>query len=108
VEGPYYVGVQNLGDSSVVLRIIALVNENDRYNVARSLNREMKILFDKNNVSITYPQLVVHEAKKNEVKEKNSVFFIEYDIIFKNRSDLYEKASGKLVVWSIRWANCSN
>lgn len=69
VEGPYYVGVQNLGDSSVVLRIIALVNENDRYNVARSLNREMKILFDKNNVSIPFPQLVVHEAKKNEVKE---------------------------------------
>jgi len=48
VEGPYYVGVQNLGDSSVVLRIIALVNENDRYNVARSLNREMKILIKKN------------------------------------------------------------
>lgn len=69
VEGPYYVGVQNLGDSSVVLRIVALVNENDRYNVARSLNREMKILFDKNNVSIPFPQLVVHEAKKNEVKE---------------------------------------
>ena len=69
VEGPYYVGVQNLGESSVVLRIIALVNENDRYNVARSLNREMKILFDKNNVSIPFPQLVVHEAKKNEVKE---------------------------------------
>ena len=69
VEGPYYVGVQNLGDSSVVLRIIALVNENDRYNVARSLNREMKILFDKNNVSIPFPQLVVHEAKKDEVKE---------------------------------------
>jgi len=69
VEGPYYVGVQNLGDSSVVLRIIALVNENDRYNVARSLNREMKILFDKNNVSIPFPQIVVHEAKKNEVKE---------------------------------------
>lgn len=69
VEGPYYVGVQNLGDSSVVLRIIALVYENDRYNVARSLNREMKILFDKNNVSIPFPQLVVHEAKKNEVKE---------------------------------------
>lgn len=69
VEGPYYLGVQNLGDSSVVLRIIALVNENDRYNVARSLNREMKILFDKNNVSIPFPQLVVHEAKKDEVKE---------------------------------------
>lgn len=69
VEGPYYLGVQNLGDSSVVLRIIALVNENDRYNVARSLNREMKILFDKNNVSIPFPQLVVHEAKKDEVRE---------------------------------------
>ncbi len=70
VEGPHYLGVQTLGDSSVVLRVIALVNEGDRYAVARQLNREMKILFDKNNISIPFPQLVIHEAKKENSENK--------------------------------------
>jgi len=70
VEGPHYLGVQTLGDSSVVLRVIAMVNEGDRYTVARQLNREMKILFDKNNISIPFPQLVIHEAKKDNPENK--------------------------------------
>jgi small conductance mechanosensitive channel len=65
-EGPYYMGVQSLADSSVVLRIVGMVQEHNRYNVARALNREMKILFDKNKISIPFPQLVVHEASKKE------------------------------------------
>ena len=70
VEGPHYLGVQTLGDSSVVLRVIAMVNEGDRYTVARQLNREMKILFDKNNISIPFPQLVIHDAKKENPENK--------------------------------------
>jgi small conductance mechanosensitive channel len=66
VEGPYYLGVQNLADSAVVLRVIALVNENDRFTVSRQLNREMKLLFDRNNIGIPFPQLVVHEGKKDD------------------------------------------
>ena len=65
-EGPYYMGVQSLADSSVVLRIVGMVQEHNRYNVARALNREMKILFDKNKISIPFPQLVVHEGNKKE------------------------------------------
>ena len=65
-EGPYYMGVQSLADASVVLRIVGMVQEHNRYNVARALNREMKILFDKNNISVPFPQLVVHEASKKE------------------------------------------
>jgi small conductance mechanosensitive channel len=64
VEGPYYVGVNQLGESSVVLRVIAYVNEGDRYPVQRSLNREMKIMFDKNSIEIPFPQLVVHSSEK--------------------------------------------
>jgi len=66
VEGPYYLGVQALADSSVVLRVIALVNESDRFAVSRQLNREMKLLFDRNNIGIPFPQLVVHEGKKDD------------------------------------------
>lgn len=66
VEGPYYLGIQTLGDSSVVLRIIAMVHELDKYSVSRHLNKEFKILFDKNNIAIPFPQLVIHEAVKKE------------------------------------------
>ena len=66
VEGPYYLGIQTLGDSSMVLRIIAMVHELDKYSVSRRLNKEFKILFDKHNISIPFPQLVIHEAIKKE------------------------------------------
>ncbi len=66
VEGPYYLGVQSLVDASVVLKLMALVNESDRFSVSRQLNREMKLLFDRNNIGIPFPQLVVHEGKKDD------------------------------------------
>jgi len=62
VEGPYYLGVVQLGDSSVVLRVIGYVQEGDRPSVTRSLNREMKLLFDRNKIEIPFPQLVVHNG----------------------------------------------
>lgn len=67
-EGPYYRGVQSLGDSSVVIRIYAKTEESKKYQVSRDLNRAMKILFDENGIGIPFPQIVVHqaEAKKPE------------------------------------------
>lgn len=55
-----YDGVETLGDSSVVVRIIAHCEEKDRLQVRRALNKEMKLLFDKNNINIPFPQLVIH------------------------------------------------
>ena len=63
VNGPTYVGVQSLSDSAVVIRIIAECNETMRYQVQRDINREIKIIFDQNNILIPYPQIVVHDAK---------------------------------------------
>ena len=63
VNGPTYVGVQSLSDSAVVIRIIAECNETMRYQVQRDINREIKIIFDQNNILIPYPQIVVHYAK---------------------------------------------
>ncbi|MBU1145850.1 MAG: mechanosensitive ion channel family protein [Firmicutes bacterium] len=60
VEGPYYRGVEELGESSVVLRIFARTKESKRHQVLRDLNREMKVLFDQNNIQIPFPQMVVH------------------------------------------------
>ncbi len=62
-NGPFYTGVDSLADSSVVLRILAKCHELDRYKVQRAMNREFKLLFDKNNIEIPFPQLVVHKQE---------------------------------------------
>ncbi|MDD3123475.1 MAG: mechanosensitive ion channel family protein [Candidatus Izemoplasmatales bacterium] len=64
VEGPYYKGVESLGDSSVVIRVQARTKEIKKYQVVRDLNKEMKLLFDKYNIQIPFPQLVIHQEKE--------------------------------------------
>lgn len=68
VDGPYYKGVDSLGDSSVNLLFIATVKEADYYVVQRALNREIKLLFDENNISIPFPQVTVNEPEKFDGK----------------------------------------
>ncbi|RJX24432.1 MAG: mechanosensitive ion channel family protein [Acholeplasma sp.] len=64
VEGPIYKGVNELADSSVVVRIAAKCEEKNRYDVTRALNRELKLLFDRKGINIPFPQVVVHQANK--------------------------------------------
>ena len=56
-------GIQELSDSSVIYRLSTLVNIKDIYKVKRKILEEVKKEFDKNNISIPYPQIEVH---KNE------------------------------------------
>ena len=63
MDGPYYRGVQELGSSSVVIRIYSRTHEKKKYQVTRDLNREMKLLFDKQGIEIPFPQVVVHQEK---------------------------------------------
>ena len=64
VEGPFYKGVDSLGDSSVNLLFIATVKENDYYVVQRALNRELKLIFDENNISIPFPQVTINNPEE--------------------------------------------
>ncbi|MCR4875163.1 MAG: mechanosensitive ion channel family protein [Clostridia bacterium] len=65
-EGPFYKGVSALSDSSVNLKFIAKCEEGSRYQVERDLNRQFKLLFDKNNINIPFPQIVVNQPVKFE------------------------------------------
>ena len=64
VEGPQYKGVSELGASSVNLLFIAKCREENLYQVQRDLNREIKLLFDRNNINIPFPQVVVNEPPR--------------------------------------------
>ena len=60
---PEYKGVEALADSSVVLRVTVDTTEENVFLARRRLNRELKILFDDNNINIPFPQIVVHSDK---------------------------------------------
>ena len=66
INGPIYEGVEELADSGVIIRIVAEVRERDRLNVNRLMNREVKVLLDKNGINIPFPQVVVHQAKNKD------------------------------------------
>ena len=66
LEGPYYKGVSELGESGVQLLFVAKCKEDDIYQVQRDLNREIKIVFDDNDIEIPFNQIVVHDAIEEE------------------------------------------
>ncbi len=66
VEGPYYKGVSELADSSVNLLFLAKCKEEDVYQVQRDLNREIKIMFDDNNIDIPFPQVTISKLEQND------------------------------------------
>ena len=58
-----YDGVAELGSSGVNLQFSVECYEGDIFAVSRALNREVKVMFDKNGISIPFPQIVVHQEK---------------------------------------------
>ena len=69
IEGPFYKGITELGASSVDLLFIAKCREQDIYQVQRDLNRQIKILFDDNNIGIPFPQIVIHKGEDDVHQE---------------------------------------
>lgn len=60
---PHYVGVEELAASSVVIRVVVDVTEEDYFATRRALNREMKLLLDSKGIEIPFTQVVVHQAE---------------------------------------------
>lgn len=60
-DGPFYKGVVSLGDNSVNVRILVQCEEADRIQLERDLNREMKLIFDKYDINIPFPQVVINQ-----------------------------------------------
>ena len=80
-DGPYYKGVAEFASSAVVIRFIAKCEEDARYQVERDLNRQFKLLFDKNNINIPFPQVVVNEPttfdKASKQQKRAADAFVE-------------------------------
>ena len=80
-DGPFYKGVAELADSAVIIRFVANCEEGAKYQVERDMNRQFKLLFDKNNINIPFPQVVVHQPTKFEDatkrQQKDAASFVD-------------------------------
>ena len=69
---------------------VATVKESDYYVVQRALNREIKIIFDENNINIPFPQVTVNQPENFARKatdtetEKASLFNAQQRSVSKN------------------------
>lgn len=64
VEGPNVIGVQALGTSDVVIRILAKTENMQQWFVERNLRKAMKEALDANNIEIPFPHQVLIEKKQ--------------------------------------------
>lgn len=63
IEGPNVVGVQGLGDSDVVIRIIAKTENMQQWAVERKLRKTIKEALDANGIDIPFPHQVYIDKK---------------------------------------------
>ena len=55
-------GIQDLADSSINFRLVAITKYSDQFDLDRILKREIVKAFAKNNITIPYNQVVVHNG----------------------------------------------
>lgn len=81
VEGPFYKGVSAFNPSGVQIKIIAQCLEEDKFQTERDLYRQIKLLFDRNNIGVPLPQVVVNQPKTFEkvtkIERKEAEKFVD-------------------------------
>ncbi|MCR5741849.1 MAG: mechanosensitive ion channel family protein [Gammaproteobacteria bacterium] len=95
VEGPFYKGVSELGDNSVNLLFVAKCKEDDIYQVQRDLNREIKILFDDNNIEIPFPQVTVSYDQGGDTSKVTNKIKKEAEEFVEEQKDLSKDIDDK-------------
>lgn len=59
VEGPRVHGVSSLGESGVVIRVVARTEPMAKWNVENELRKRIKLVFDQEGIEIPYPRRVM-------------------------------------------------
>lgn len=62
VEGPFYKGVEDMADSAVILKVIAKVKEEDRFQATRDMKRDIYMFLNDNQITVPYPQLTITQG----------------------------------------------
>ncbi len=72
VEDPQVLGVINLSNSSVDMRVIAKTLNEQHYAIERELRKRIKNILDDNEIEIPFPQVVMHQPITKEKKQPKS------------------------------------
>ncbi|MEW5784071.1 MAG: mechanosensitive ion channel family protein [Bacillota bacterium] len=72
LEGPTVLGITELADSGIVIRIIARTEPLQHWRIEREMRRAIKKRFDRENIEIPYPRRVLyhHQAAEQPAGEK--------------------------------------
>ncbi len=62
LEGPTYIGLSELGDNGVVLRVETKCHESSRKKVEREVNHIVYTIFQANDIGVPYPQVTLHQG----------------------------------------------
>lgn len=73
VAVPEMLGVQTLGASEVVLRIVAETLPMQHMGIARMLRKEIKICLDQHGIEIPFPRLVMYSRHETETKQQKEL-----------------------------------
>ncbi|WP_110111735.1 mechanosensitive ion channel family protein [Bacillus sp. CGMCC 1.16541] len=65
VDGPNVIGVQSLGASDVVLRVVGKTQNGEQWAIERKLRKAIKEAFDTNGIEIPFPHQVYVEKKQS-------------------------------------------
>ena len=69
-EAPKFLRIHDFAASAMIIKITGKTAPMMHWAVTGELRKRLKIGFDKNNITIPYPQQVIHQAKKSQ-KTKN-------------------------------------
>ncbi len=94
VEGPFYKGVNSMGESSVNLLFLAKCDEHDYYPARRALNREIYRMANELEIQIPYDQIVVNQPlpdgtfskDPSSAQEKSEATAFAYDQSARSKS----------------------
>ena len=74
VEGPNVVGVQAIGSSEVVLRVVAKTANGEQWEVERQMRKEIKEALDANGIEIPFPhQVLIQKNSESSVVSTGQV-----------------------------------
>jgi moderate conductance mechanosensitive channel len=63
IKAPQFLRVDNLADSSIVIKILGDTLPLKQWEVSGELRKRLKIAFDKEGIEIPFPQRVLHQVK---------------------------------------------
>ncbi|WP_409296364.1 mechanosensitive ion channel family protein [Peribacillus sp. SCS-26] len=71
VDPPKLLGIQNVKQNEIILRVVAETTPMNHWFIARALRKEIKVLLDEKGIKIPYPRMVMYNQAEEKVNKKH-------------------------------------